>query len=90
MLLPVALLVSGIGCVAIYLASENQLLLRDSWSKPLARAVGLTLLAAGLVLLLRVMQPVAGLSLFVVYLMLVFVALPYLGALRKVWRRGLR
>lgn len=82
------LLLAACGCASIYLASPNQRWRLAPWPARPARVAGGLLLAAGLIVLLRALQPAAGSFVFVHWLMLLFVLFPYLGALRSVHRGG--
>lgn len=80
------LLLALAGSISIYLASPHQ-----RWrGRPLvagpARSLGCALLALGLVLVCQVMQIVAAVFLFATALMLLFLLLPYLGALLVILR----
>lgn len=82
------LLLTACGCASIYLASPNQCWRVVSWSARPARTAGVLLLAAGLIMLLQVLQPAAGSFVFGHWLMLLFVLFPYLGALHSARRRA--
>lgn len=80
-LLMTGLLALLLGATSIYLASPNQRWRAESLPVCSARIFGVILLIIGLVVLLKVLQPAAGAFVFVHWLMLLFVAFPYLGAL---------
>lgn len=75
------LLLALAGCTGIYLASPNQRWLAAAWPALPARIGGGLLLAAGLAALLRDFQAVVAGFVLATWLMLLFVLLPYLGAL---------
>ena len=77
----IGLLTSLLGSATIYLASPSQRWLAVPWPARAARPAGFLLLLAGLLALLQALQPAAGSFVFVHWLMLLFVLLPYLGAL---------
>lgn len=69
------------GCLAFYLAAPNQ-----RWrARPLparpARVAAALLLAGGLLALLRALQAVPAVFVLLTWMMLLWVLLPYLGAL---------
>lgn len=75
-----ALLLSFSGSISIYLASRHQLWLKQPLpSRPL-HWLGITLISLSLLVLLNVMQAVAALFLLLVWVMLLLVVFPYLGA----------
>jgi hypothetical protein len=81
------LLASLLGSAALYLASPHQRWLATPWPRGRARVAGSLLLAAGLAAMLHTLQPAAGVFVFLHWLMLLFVAFPYLGALRGTHRK---
>lgn len=83
----IGLLASLLGSATLYLASPHQRWLAAPWPRGLARAAGSLLLAAGLAAMLQSLQPAAGVFAFFHWLMLLFVAFPYLGALRGTHRK---
>jgi hypothetical protein len=85
------LLASGVllaACSCIYLASPHQRWLARPWPAAPARALGAVLLAVGLGVLLHCLQPVAATFTFITLLMLLFIALPYLGCFSGPRRGG--
>jgi len=74
------LLLSLWGSMAFYLASPNQRWLAKAWPRRTAQLAGAALLILGGYCLLLTMQAVTASFVFVTWLMLVFTALPYLGA----------
>lgn len=81
------LLLALAGCASLYLASPRQRWLARPWAARPARAAGAALLAAGLAALLQALQTVTAAFTFVTWAMLLFVLLPYLGALLSIARR---
>jgi hypothetical protein len=81
------LLLSLLGSATLYLASPHQRWLAAPWPRGPAWAVGSLLLAVGLAAMLHTLQPAAGVFVFLHWLMLLFVAFPYLGALRGTHRK---
>jgi len=76
----------AIGCalaasVCIYLASPHQRGLARPWPAGPSRTLAAVLLAGSFGAFLEIMQPVAASFTFVTLLMLLFIALPYIGAL---------
>lgn len=78
-----ALLTSLAGSALIYLVSRHQLWL----SKPLparpTRWLGFALICLSLIILLNDMQPVAAVFVLLVWVMLLLVVFPYLGAAKS-------
>jgi len=68
------------GCTCLYLSSPNQRWLAGPWPAGPARAAGAALLALGALGLAQRAQALTAVFIFVTAAMLVFVALPYLGA----------
>lgn len=81
-----ALLLAAIGSLTVYLAAAHQTWLPAPWPAGRARLAGAVLLGGALALLCRALQPLAGGFVFSIYLMLLFLAWPYLGALARVGR----
>lgn len=75
------LLLGLAGCLAVYLASPKQRWLARPLTPRPARVAGTALLAAGLFALTRGMQTLPAVFVLVTWAMLLFVLLPYLGAL---------
>lgn len=71
------------GCLSVYLGAEHQRLLARRWPARPARIAGALLLAGGLAALFAALQPVTAVFVFCTWAMLLFVLLPYLGALRN-------
>ena len=80
------LVVAGSAC--LYLASPNQRMLARPWPRRPACVAGVLLLGSSQWALLQQMQPLAAVFCFVTVLMLALSALPYLGALVSLRRRG--
>lgn len=78
----IALILSFGGSVLIYLASPHQLWLSHTWSAVLLRRMGFVLLAISLTILILTMQTVAAIFMLLVWLMLLLVLFPYIGALK--------
>lgn len=83
----IGLLALLLGTTSIYLASPNQRWRAEPLPALSARIFGAILLALGLVFLLKVLQPAAASFVFIHWLMLLFVAFPYLGALLAARRK---
>jgi len=71
------------GCLSMYLGAEHQRLLARRWPARPARIAGALLLAGGLAALFAALRPVTAVFVFCTWAMLLFVLLPYLGALRN-------
>lgn len=80
--LALGLLLAAAGCLSIYLGAAHQRLAARRWPPRPARIAGALLLAVALATLLQDLRPVAACFVFGTWAMLVFVLLPYLGALR--------
>lgn len=78
----IALLLALAGSLAIYLASPNQRWLAVAWPSGPARVGGALLLLAAWPLLRQHLQATVAGFMLATWLMLLFVLLPYLGALR--------
>lgn len=83
-----ALLLSFVGCVCIYLASRHQLWLKSTitWPAPRLRHIGLIQLSISLMLVITSMQFVAGLFILLIWVMLLLVLFPYIGAWKSLRR----
>jgi hypothetical protein len=68
-------------CFCIYLASPHQRWLARRWPAVAARSLGAALLVASLGFFLQSLQALAATFTFITLLMLLFIALPYLGTL---------
>lgn len=86
--LAAGLLLCLAGCMSIYLGAFHQRLVARRWPPVPARIAGALLLAAGLAFLLQTLRPVTAGFVFCTWAMLVFVLLPYAGALKTL--RGTR
>lgn len=75
----IALVSSLAGCVSIWLSSPHQSFLRHPVSARIWRPAGGCLMLVGMLLLCRGMQPLAAIFLFLTWVMVWSVALPYLG-----------
>lgn len=76
------------GCSCVYLASENQKCLASAWPRRVAWPSGGALLLAGWLGVAQEAHAVTATFVFATALMLVFSALPYIGALLHVRRAG--
>ncbi|MAX53888.1 MAG: hypothetical protein CMH22_18075 [Methylophaga sp.] len=81
-----ALMLSFGGSVCVYLASRHQLWLNKVWPAPYLRYIGLILLGISLVLVITTMQLVAGVFMLLVWVMLLLVLFPYIGAWKSLRR----
>ncbi len=81
-LLGLGLLLGLAGCASLYFGAQHQRLLARRWPARPARMAGALLLIGGLLALLAVVQPVAAAFIFCTWIMLLFVLLPCLGALK--------
>lgn len=81
-----ALMLSFTGSVCVYLASRHQLWLNKVWTAPYLRNIGLILLGISLVLVITSMQLVAGVFMLLIWVMLLLVIFPYIGALKSLRR----
>ncbi|SNR60101.1 hypothetical protein SAMN05192560_0041 [Methylobacillus rhizosphaerae] len=75
-----------LGCLSIYAASPNQRWWSEPWPQWPARIAGTGLLLLAWLALAQDMQRLTAAFVFMTTLMLVFVLLPYLGALLHVRR----
>lgn len=71
------------GCLSMYLGAAHQRLRARPWPAVPARVGGALLLVAAQVTLLLALRPVAACFVLATWAMLVFMALPALGALRR-------
>lgn len=72
---------SALGAFCIYLAAPQQRCWSVPWPRWIGRSAGGLLLLLGWCGLADAAQPLAATYVWITWLMLVFVALPYLGAL---------
>lgn len=72
------------GAVCIYLGAPRQQWLNHSWPVLPSRLGGLLLLLTGLLLRLRYLHPVTALFAMLASGMMLFIAIPYLAAFRRV------
>lgn len=77
-----------LGCVCIYLACAHQRWLQAPWPERPARLAGAVLLVLGWLGLAQDMHRVTAAFVYLTLLMLVFTALPYVGALRSARQGG--
>ncbi|MES2878648.1 MAG: hypothetical protein V4713_09510 [Pseudomonadota bacterium] len=75
------------GCACIYYASPHQRGLISSLSAWPARVSAGVLLLLGLLAFIQTMKAITASFVFATTLMLLLVALPYVGALMVTWRR---
>lgn len=74
------------GCACIHFASPHQRWLANALAAWPARLSGGVLLSLGLLAFIQAMKLVAATFVFATALMLLFAALPYVGALLVTWR----
>lgn len=84
--LGLGLLLGLAGCASLYFGARHQRLLARRWPARPARIAGVLLLAGGLAALLAAAQPATAVFILCTWAMLLFVLLPYLGALRTSYR----
>lgn len=75
------------GCASIYLASPHQRWLSRACSAFPSRLAGVALLVGGLMALLQSLYALAASFVFITALMLLFILLPYVGALISLYRK---
>ncbi len=81
-----ALILSFGGSVCVYLASRHQIWQNKVCPAPNLRYTGLILLGISLVLVITSMQFVAGVFMLLIWVMLLLVLFPYIGALKSLRR----
>lgn len=78
-----ALLLALGGCALIYLTSCHQLWIKKQLPTSPYRLLGVLLIGLGLLVLLGVMQAIAAIYVLSVWIMLLLVLFPYLGAAKS-------
>lgn len=84
--LVIAYVLTLAGCISGYLSSSQQNWLSKSISSFPARVFGVLLICGGLWGLLQILQPLAAVFSQLMLVMASFVAFPYLGALRRLYK----
>ncbi len=81
-----ALMLSFGGSVCVYLASRHQFWLSKVWPASYLRRIGLLLMSISLILVITTMQLVAGVFMMLIWVMLLLVLFPYIGAWKSLRR----